>query len=441
MNNSSATSKGRYIWIGVIAVETILTIGILFAPIPENIRPNCLAAAGITVTITALVSGLTKHWISMCLCVLMVVGLVAAIVLYALQPSTVEPPPPLDDDPTISSPFPPDPVPPSDPDDTFTFTEIDPTKDSVDFVPIDSMEKNQSTDESNYLPVMEMQDYRHLFISFIEEFPDPEAFDIHECRTYILENVGEWSVEKLKSFIIQQFEESYQTVEDYPAHRARTNADVGEKIISINKLTEAITQARATNEPTLSLYQECAKLYLEIIDIAPRGEYYLQLARPYEEGILRMRRVEPSEKNAVFLWAANAVVYFRTALTYKASVGASVSDVFYRIAKIYHYIGDTPELHPDIRSYFYRVSAAYMTLAAEREASSDRYYGYSTYYGAMVYHKLAIITVEPDEKWDYLEYAEQSYEKADKDYDLGSKAKEEIKHALADIDTRKRQGH
>ena len=55
----------------------------------------------------------------------------------------------------------------------------------------------------------------------------------------------------------------------------------------------------------------------------------------------------------------------------------------------------------------------------------------------MVYHKLAIITTERKEKMDYLELAEQNYEKADKEYPLDSSAKNEIKHALLDIAGRK----
>lgn len=438
MDDSSAVYKWRIaLFVFAIVLEVILSAIILIA-FPESVKANCLTADGIAAAVT-IAFCFKKHWIPILIYVLIIIGLPTTFAWYALHPPEVAPPPQLDDGPTI-------PVSPpsgaaSDLDDTLTFTEIDPTKDSVDFIPIDDMEENQSSDESNYFPVLEMKDCRHLFISFTEEFYEPDTIDVRKYRTYIVDHAGDWSIERLKSFINQQFEESYQSVEDYLSQRANASTQIAEKLTRIDELTDAIKQARATNEPTLPLYEEYAGLYLEIIDIAPRGEYYLQLARPYEEGILRMRRTEQSEKNAEFLWAANAVAYFRAALTYKAPVGASVSDVFYRIAKIYHYIGDTPGLHPDIRSYFYRVSVAYMTLATEREVPNDIYYGYSTYYGAMVYHKLGIIAVDPDAKRNYLELAEQNYLKADKDYTLDSKAKEEIKHALADIDTRKRQGH
>jgi len=276
-------------------------------------------------------------------------------------------------------------------------------------------------------------------LSFTEEFSDPDRVDIREYQDYILEHAGAWDIERLKKFIEQQFQEFYQSVEDDPSKLANTNATIAKNNKRLDELADEISQALATNEPVLPLYKEYVELYLEIIDIASRGEYYVQLARPYEEGILHMRRTEASEKNAVFLWAANAVASFRIALTYRDPVGASVSDIFYRIAKVYHYIGDTPGLHLEIRSYFYRVSEAYLVLAAEREAKEDTYYGYSTYYGAMVYHKLAIITTVPEAKQDYLELAEQNYKKADKDYILDSNAKNEITHALADIATRKRQ--
>ena len=440
MDDSVATPKGLTIALVIVAILEVIMAAVILLAFPETIKQNCLTVDGIAVAITGAFLGFRKCWVSMWVCVLTFVVLAAAIIWYAMYPPEV-PPTPVDDGPTTTSPPPSDPTPASDSGDIFTITEIDPTKDSVDFVPIDNMEENQSTDESDYFPTIGMQDCRHLFISFTEEFQDSDMIDIQEYRVYILDRAKDWNIEKLKSFINQQFEETYQSVEDYSAQLARGDPNVGKKINDIEALDIAIKQARATNEPTLSLYQEYADRYLELIDIAPRGEYYLQLARPYEEGILRMRRAETSEKNAVFLWAANAVVYFRTALTYKNPVGDSVSDIFYRIAKIYHYIGDTPGLYPDIRSYFYRVSEAYMTLAAEREVPNDTYYGYSTYYGAMVYHKLAIITAAPDAKRNYLESAEQNYEKADKDYALDDKAKEEIKHALADIDTRKRQGY
>lgn len=441
MDDSSATSKKQLVLlITIIVLEAILAVADLII-FPENIKANCLAADGIAVAITAIASGFKKSWKALCACILIILGILAAIAWYALYPPLDEPESPPDNGSATSLPLPSDPDPDPDPGDTFTITEIDPTRDSIGFVGIDDMEKSLS-DESDYFPFLEeMQDYRHLFYSFTEEFPTSNTVDFHEYQAYIIDHTEDWSVEKLKVFINQRFEESYQSVEDYPAQQANASTEIAENFTRIEELTNAIKQARATNELTLPLYEEYAELYLAVIDIAPRGEYYLQLARPYEEGILRMMRTVASDKNTMFLWAGNAVACFRTALTYKKPVGASVSDIFYRIAKVYHYIGDTPGLHPAVRSYFYRVSAAYMALAAEREAFSDTYYGYSTYYGAMVYHKLAIITDALDAKWNYLELAEQNYKKADEDYPLDRKAKDEIKHALLDIDTRKRQGY
>lgn len=314
--------------------------------------------------------------------------------------------------------------------------EVTLASDGIDLLTVGIVEEDLTAGGRSYFPELEMWDYRHLFLSLTEECPDG---DTAGYQTYILDSCGEWDIEKLKQFIQRQFQESYQTVEDYPAGTANESGEIAKGILRLEELEGEIHQARAANEPMLPLYDEVAAIYLEIIDIAPRGEYYIQLARPYEEGILRMTRAVPEEKNAVLQRAANAVACFRTALTYQDPVGDSVQGVFYRIAKIYHYIGDTPGLHPDIRAYFYRVAAAYLTLASELETESDTYYGYYTYYCAMVYHKLAIITTSPKAKLEYLDHAEALYQWVDEAYQLDDTAKNEVKHALSDVDVRRQQ--
>lgn len=439
MDNSSSKPPSfvqTFLLYVTIVIAVILTVVILLIA-PEDSKAICLAAIGIVVAIILGLSSFIntkRDWPATILCIIVLAFVGVAIIWYIMHPvqNPTEPPKPPEPEISDATSFPPI------VDKAITPTEITPTEDGMDFLAIDEMEERLKSEDFDYFPALEIRDCRHLFLSFTEEFPEEEFIDILEYQPLILEHVKDWNIEKLKTFINMQFQESYQSVEDFSASAANGSTEIAEHIKRIEELDIEIKLARATNERMLPLYEELSKLYLKIIELAPRGEYYIQLARPYEEGILRMRRVKPGEKNAVFLWAANAVAYFRTALTYQDPVGDSISDIFYRIAKIYHYIGDMPGLYLDIRSYCYRVSAAYLELAVERETQDDTYYGYSTYYAAMVYHKLAIITTEPKERLDYLELAEQNYEKADEAYFLDSAAKSEIKHALLDIETRKK---
>ena len=434
-NSSNSSSFWPTVLIYVAIVGAIIFTGVVLAIVPESAKGSCLAAVGIMIAVVLGVASFAKKWPAAILSLFALLFVVGAAIWYVAHPAQVPPDPP----PEIIevSPAPSESLELPVVDNSITPVEIAPTEDGIGILTTDEMEEKLTAEEADYFPGLEMQDYRHLFFSFTEEFPEDESIDILEYQSLILEHSEAWSIEKLKSFINLKFQDSYQKVEDFPAKKANESPEIATLNQRIEKLETDIKLARATNEPVLPLYDQLADCYREVIGIAPRGEYYIQLARPYEEGILRMRRVTPREKNAVFLRAANAVAYFWTALTYEAPVGDSVSDILYRVAKIYHYAGDTSGLYPEIRSYCYRVSVAYMELAAEQETPNDTYYGYSTYYGAMVYHKLAIITTERKEKMDYLELAEQNYEKADKEYPLDSSAKNEIKHALLDIAGRK----
>lgn len=428
--SESSNPWSRFVLGAAIVIALLFIVVILFL-FPEDRKGNCIAVVSITVGILSAFYPLLKKYVAAYIALVVLILFVwGGVFVYALLPSR-EPVSP--EGPAVSDPLPPDP--PLDKEATaIEPTEIAPTEDGMNFLSADEMEENLA-EASDYFPALKMRDCRHLFLSLTEEFPEEDV--ALEYQSLILEHTKDWSIGELKSLITQQFDESYQSVEDFPAVAVNANAEIGALIERIDELESKIKQARATNGSVLPYYEDLSELYLKVTELAPRGEFYVQLARPYEEGILRMKRVEAKEKNAVFLWAANAVLYFRTAMTYKAPVGDSVSDIFYRIAKVYHYAGDTPGLQPEIRSYFYRVSAAYLGLSAQRETLDDTYYGYSTYYGAMVYHKLAIITPEKKEKMEYLELAEQNYNKADTDYSLDQNAKDEIDHALSDIKTRK----
>lgn len=447
MNRSS--KRWKKLWDAALfslVMASVLLTGVVLLRGQENAKEACLTTISVILTLAALGLG-KKSWIVTAFCFAAGLLLFAAIIWHAFYapvdeaepdppgPETEETAAPGETAPAGAEEAPRGPVLGG----LIIPREAAPAADGVDLLTFDVVEDDLTAAGDSYFPVLEIQDYRHLFLSFTEECTEGNGAGTAGYQTYILDNCGEWDVERLRQFIWRQFQDAYRTVEDYPVEAANGSGVIAERILRLDELEEEIHQARAANEYVLPLYDDFAVLYLEIIDIAPRGEYYIQLARPYEEGVLRMARGTPEEKNAVLQRGANAIASFRTALTYQDPVGDSVPDIFYRIAKIYHFIGDTPGLLRDIRAYFYRVAAAYLTLASELETELDTYYGYSTYYCAMVYHKLGIITASPKVKLEYLDRAEALYRKADESYQLDGTAKREIGHALSDIDTRQRQ--
>ena len=73
-------------------------------------------------------------------------------------------------------------------DNSVTPVEIAPTEDGIGLLTTDEMEGKLTAEEADYFPGLEMQDYRHLFFSFAEEFPEEEAIDILEYQSLILEH-------------------------------------------------------------------------------------------------------------------------------------------------------------------------------------------------------------------------------------------------------------
>ena len=92
-----------------------------------------------------------------------------------------------------------------------------------------------------------------------------------------------------------------------------------------------------------------------------------------------------------------------------------------------------PGLDKTIRKYLYRISIAYLELAAEDEAQDDDYYGYISYYKAMAYHKLAVIDDDTGKKAVYLKQAKENYERADGQQEFSEQIELEFQHAIENV--------
>lgn len=200
---------------------------------------------------------------------------------------------------------------------------------------IDQIEEDTKRQETKYIPSLRMEDARHLFISVSEEWEDNT--DPQEYMEYILSSLDAYNDTSLKDLISKKYHDTLQSVDNISASVVNRDAEISMLVKQADELDAQIKQAYANNEPILALYDDLIKCYQQIVERAPRGEFFLQLGRPYEERILFMSRKIDDEKDSVFTCGAEAVSAFRKALTYRGELVETTSDLFYRIAKIYHY--------------------------------------------------------------------------------------------------------
>ena len=294
---------------------------------------------------------------------------------------------------------------------------------------VDEIEKEANL-ENKYLPILDIESFRNVFFTMSIESV-PENRKEYEQILEVINNFTD--IIELKEQIRGTYMSTYHTLNNTDALEVNRNPTVSAKIEEIRKIEEKMNLAKANNQPRLKYYNDLIDCYKKIVEIAPRGEFYLQLARPYEEKILIMGEETDKKKNSVFKCGANAVSSFRTASVYQGEIKETLPDLWYRIAKVYHYLGDMPGLDKTIRKYLYRISIAYLELAAEDEAQDDDYYGYISYYKAMAYHKLAVIDDDTGKKAVYLKQAKENYERADGQQEFSEQIELEFQHAIENV--------
>jgi hypothetical protein len=161
-------------------------------------------------------------------------------------------------------------------------------------------------------------------------------------------------------------------------------------------------------------YLKQIELYSKAFVLAPCSLISLQLARPYEEIILKYPRNNESDFNDIFNYGTYGIKYFIQTMSYN-EVATYIGDLLYRIAKIYHFLGDIPNLDIELRKELYITSCSYFELSFKYEDEDNKYKNFNEYYCAMVNHKLGVISDK--DNYLYLINALKYYDKV-KDIDI-----------------------
>lgn len=194
------------------------------------------------------------------------------------------------------------------------------------------------------------------------------------------------------------------------------NSEQGYDVSQLNynkEVSDLLQEAEKTDvilkkEKTIENYNNLKSLFLKAFELAPCGIISLQLARPYEEVILIYPRETYNDFNKIFENGIFGIKYFIQAISFDYNF--SFGDVLYRIAKIYHFLGDIPNLDIVLRAELYQTSCAYFELSIKYEEYEDEYKNYNEYYCAMVNHKLGIISNK--DNYFYLNKALEHYNNA-----------------------------
>ena len=217
----------------------------------------------------------------------------------------------------------------------------------MDFLPVTEIAADAEYKGEKYFPILDLSDYQHIFITMPEELVGIDEKSVTENVVYTLKNLSDI---QLKDKVEKTYKRTCQSIQNFPLEKVYADTIIGNLIEESHKLDDELKLAYANNDPKIELYSKLAKCYEEMVERAPRGNFYLQLGRPYEEQIVHMGRESDKEKNDVFKSGAKAVATFRSAQTYKGDCGDTDAHLFYRIANIYHYLGDTSNLNIEIRS-------------------------------------------------------------------------------------------
>ncbi|WP_312700167.1 hypothetical protein [Sedimentibacter sp.] len=206
-----------------------------------------------------------------------------------------------------------------------------------------------------------------------------------------ISNVSEYhskSVEVVK----EKLERALHIEDGYPISELNGNQEVVQLLTEANEI-DLLIKKDNTVENNIKLMNK----YHEAYELAPCSSISLQLARPYEEIILIYPRDSYGECNRIIEYGAKGIEYFLQTLAYKEASLSTDGDIMYRIAKIYHYLGDLPNLDIKYRTEFYKISSAYFELSILLKDEEDYYKEYKPYYAAMVNHKLGVLSNEDND--------------------------------------------
>lgn len=195
-------------------------------------------------------------------------------------------------------------------------------------------------------------------------------------------------------------------IEDgYPASELNGNIEVTRLLEEANEI-DLLVKKDNNVENNIKLIDK----YHEAYELAPCSRISLQLARPYEEIILIYPRNSYGECNRIIEYGAEGIELFLQTLAYKEMSQSTDGDIIYRIAKIYHCLGDLPNLDIKYRTEMYQISSTYFELSIKLKDEDDQYNAYKPYYAAMVNHKLGVISNEDNDF--YLQRALDFYQQS-----------------------------
>lgn len=189
----------------------------------------------------------------------------------------------------------------------------------------------------------------------------------------------------------------------YDISKLNGNEEVTKLLEEANDLEIIIKKSGTTYE-----YLRQIELYSKAFVLAPCSLISLQLARPYEEIILKYPRTSESDFNDIFNYGTYGIKYFIQTISYN-EVATYIGDLLYRIAKIYHFLGDIPNLDIELRKELYITSCSYFELSFKYEDENNKYKNFNDYYCAMVNHKLGVISGK--DNYFYLINALKYYDK------------------------------
>jgi hypothetical protein len=223
--------------------------------------------------------------------------------------------------------------------------------------------------------------------------------DICDASDYYVKSIG---------ILEERINEISKSEKGYDISKLNSNKEVTKLLEEANKLEVIIKKGG-----TLYEYSKQIEFYSKAFELAPCGLISLQLARPYEEIILKYPRSNENDFNNIFSYGIYGIKYFIQTMSYD-EVATSMGDLLYRIAKIYHFLGDIPNLDIELRKELYITSCSYFELSFKFEGEDNRYKNYNDYYCAMVNHKLGVISGQ--DNYFYLINALKYYDKV-KDID------------------------
>lgn len=178
------------------------------------------------------------------------------------------------------------------------------------------------------------------------------------------------------------------------------------ELLNSSKEYEQLTRL-ANDSPipsTIDNREHIIELREKAYSIGKTRDMALLLARDYYE--LGQASVQCNLKQVAFNSYVKAIGYYRESFKMMNEEGIyehGVYDITYKLAEVYHSMGDIPYLQTEVRQDAYLMALAYYQISCSK--NNDKMLSY--YYSGMVGHKLGLIPGES--RYAYLLDAENSY--------------------------------